>query len=126
MITTYAQWKENDYLYPMVNTYLSDKLIKQIFDAGKKIGIDFEKSKHKWIPVPRYSEECKKLLGKRVLVKSFLGCINIGRLKEEQVEDSCEKEFCYISVYHRWYDDEGKKIDESFDKIIAYQLLPTD
>ena len=47
-------------------------------------------------------------------------------MKEESMKDSCEKDFCYISVYHHWFDDKGEKIDESFDEIVAYQLLPTD
>ena len=119
MITTYAQWKENDYLYPMVNTYLSDRLIKQIFDAGKKIGIDSEKSKHKWISVLLNDEKYEKLIGKRVFIKSELGCTNIGRFnKESSIING-------VSCYH-WYDDNGDIIDESFDKIIVYQLLPTD
>jgi len=125
MITTYAQWKENDYLYPMVNTYLSDRLIKQIFDAGKRIGIDSEKSKHKWIPIVQNTESYDKLIGKRVLIKSALGCTNIGRLKEVSMNGLNKKDICYIPVFY-WYDDDNNKIDESFDKIIAYQLLPTD
>jgi hypothetical protein len=125
MMTTYEQWKENDYLYPMVHTYLSDRLIKQIFDAGKKIGVDSEKSKHKWIPVVRNTEEYDKLVGKRVFIKSELGCTNIGCLKEISMNGLDKNNICYIPVFY-WYDDDNNKIDESFDKIIAYQLLPTD
>lgn len=118
-MTTYEQWKENDYLYPMIHIYVSDRLIKQIFDAGKKIGIDSEKSKHKWIPVPLDDEEYEKLDGKRVFIKSELGCTQIGKFKKEQSMTN------FITRYH-WYDDNDEVIDESFDEIVAYQLLPTD
>jgi|WetSurMetagenome_2_1015567.scaffolds.fasta_scaffold42882_2 hypothetical protein len=127
MITTFEQWKENGYLYSMINSWISDRLIKRIFDEAKSIGIDIEKAKHKWIPINKKIESCNKLIGNRVLIKSELGCTHIGKLKKVYVAENelNKNNICYNAILS-WYDDNGQCIDESFDKIIAYQLLPTD
>lgn len=60
MIKTYEDWAAMDDLYMLLHTYVSDNLLKQLFDAGKKAGIELEQKKHKWIPIteklPDYDE----------------------------------------------------------------------
>ena len=50
MIKNYEDWAAMDDLYMLLHTYVSDKLLKQLFDAGKKAGIESEQEKRRWIP----------------------------------------------------------------------------
>jgi hypothetical protein len=65
MIKNYEDWASMDDLYMLLHTYVSDKLLKQLFDAGKKAGIESEKEKHRWIPVTeRLPEDDEQILTK--------------------------------------------------------------
>lgn len=117
MIKNYEDWATMDDLYMLLHTYVSDRLLKRLFDAGKKAGIESEQEKHKFIPIPLDDEEYEELDGRRVFIKSESGRTRIGLFKKEVPRINC------ITRYN-WYDDNGEIIDESLDEIIAWQPLP--